>query len=207
MCSALNNDTPVQYNDLITVTNRGQSVRYYDAGNSPVADRLDDFILCLGIQRGSSFVQNADRRILRKTVCNLQSLSLSAGEVLSSFKHPVSVTVVTLHDIIVNSGITGCKDHFEIFDGIIPHLDISGNRIGKQRNLLIDDRYRAGKYVPVNFRNRYSIVEDLSAPGLAQTAEQLCKCGFSASGSADKCHLLPRLYRHAEIPNERISQF
>ena len=103
-------------------------------------------------------------------------------------------------------GVARREDHLVVLDRRIPHLDIVGDRIFKQRDILIYDSQRSPENSFIDLPDRLSVKEDLTAPGLMQTRQELGERGFAAAGSADKGNALSGLKRHAEILDQGLSQ-
>ena len=79
------------------------------------------------------------------------------------------VTVGNLHDVIVDPGISRCKDHLKILYGTVPHLDIVSYRIFEHRYILIDYGNRTCYYFTRIAHPRFPVEKDLSAPWLIKT--------------------------------------
>ena len=137
MRTSLDHFSVIQHYDLITVTDRGQTVRDYDAGDSSVRDRADRVVLCLGVQCGCRFIQDDDRRILCKDSRKLQPLALTARHVISALCQTALIAAFTFHDVLMDLGISGGKYHFIVFDRTVPHADIVRDRIFKQDDILV----------------------------------------------------------------------
>ena len=150
MRAPLNNDTLIENNDLIAVADRGEPVGNHDAGYSSFADSLYHIIFRPGIERTRRLIQNDDGRILCQHPGDLQSLSLTAGEVFAVLCQLALISAGSGQYIIVDLGISRSQDHFEILDRIIPHPDVGVDGIFKQDDILIHDRYGTGKNTSVN---------------------------------------------------------
>ena len=124
MRAALDHFPVIQDNDLITVPYSGQSVGNHDTCYSSVLDGIHYFIFRPSIKGGGSFVKNDYSGILRQDPCDLHSLSLSSGEIIAAFSHPVFIPAFSLYDVAVDMGIPCCHYHFKVLYGLIPHSDI-----------------------------------------------------------------------------------
>ena len=102
--------------------------------------------------------------------------------------------------------VPGCQYHLVVLDRGVPHLDIVGYGILKQRDLLIHDGQRSPKHRLVDLAEGLSVEEDLSAPWLIEPRQQLRQRGFSASGRADKGDALSGLKLHVEILDQGLAQ-
>ena len=173
MCTTLYNVAVIHYDDLVTITNSRESVSNHDTGNSSVLDRFDDLILSLGVKCRGCLVKNNDRGILSQHSGNFHSLTLTAREIFTTLGDPVIITAVTLHNVLVELCVTGCHNHFKVLNGGVPHLDIVGNSIFKQNNILVNDCKRTRKHASVNLGYRLPVKQNLSAPGLIKSRNEL----------------------------------
>ena len=73
-------------------------------------------------------------------------------------------TAFSGHDVVIDAGISGSKDHFKVFDRSVPHPDVVCDRIFKKDDVLVDNGDRTGKNVPVDPGSRLSVKQDLTAP-------------------------------------------
>ena len=206
MRSAFHYKTAIHNDDLIAVTDRGESVRYNDTGNTAICDGLHDFILCSCIQCRCRLIHKYDCGILGKYAGNLDTLALSAREITPVFHHLVAIAAVTLKYILMKTCIAGSQDHLKIFDGCIPHLDIFGNRTLEQRDVLVYDRHRSRKHVMIDFLHRLAVIENFSGPWFIQTGEQFHQRRFSAPRTADESYFSAGFQRHIEISDERLRE-
>ena len=168
MCAALDDFAVVEDNDLIAVADRRETVGDHDAGDAPFLDSTDQLIFCLGIEGACRFVHDDDRGILGENAGDLQSLSLAAGHIPASLDDLPFIAIRSLHDIVVDLGVSGSHDDLEIFDRIVPHPDIIGDRIFEEDDILVHDSKGAGEYTAVDLGDLLSVKEDLSAPGLVK---------------------------------------
>ena len=177
-----------------------------DTGDSPALDRAHHVVFRTGVQSAGSFIQNDNGRILGQHAGDFQALPLSAGQVFSVFgQHPV-ITAGAFQYIAMDLGVPRSYDDFKIGDRFVPHPDVVGNRVFKQRNILINHGYRAGKHASRDGRNRFSVVQDFSAPRLIQPRDQLGQRTFSASAGAYKSDPAAGLQGHGKIPDQRLRQ-
>ena len=132
-------------------------MRHNDTSNSTVFYGSYNLKFRFCIQRRSGLVKNDDGRILGQNTGNLHSLPLAARKVLATLGDFVTVTPVTLHNILMELRIPRSHDDLKILYRIIPHFDIVCNCILKQNNILIHYRQRSGKNTSVNFFYRLSI--------------------------------------------------
>ena len=166
MCAPFYYLTIAEDNDLITVPNRRQSVGDYDTGDSSVADGSDDFMLCLGVQGRCSLIQNTDGGVLRHGPGYFNTLTFSARKIPAAFQDLMIIAAVPLDNIVMDTGVSGRQDHLKILNGLVPHLNIVGDAVFKKSNILIYDRNRSGKYIPVNLINGHAVIRYGPAPGL-----------------------------------------
>ncbi len=96
----------------------------HDAGDPPLPDGVDDVVLGPGIQGAGGLVQNDDGGILGQDTGDLQSLALSAGQVLAVLRKFPLIAAGPQEDIVVDLGVPGRHDDLEIQDGGVPHADI-----------------------------------------------------------------------------------
>ena len=96
-------------------------------------------------------------------------------------------------------GVPGGEHHFKILDGIIPHLDVVGDGILKQDNVLIHHRQRAGHHASWNLLARLPVKQDLALPGIIEAGDQLGQRGFAAARGAHKGHSAARLQGHGKV--------
>ena len=64
---------------------------------------------------------------------------LTAGEILTAFGKFILVATIALHNVLMKLCIPGCHNHFEVFNGGIPHLDVISNGVLKDDDILIND--------------------------------------------------------------------
>ena len=153
----------------------------------------------MGVKCGGGLVHDEDGWVLRQHAGDLHALELPAGKVLAALQHPVLIAAVALHDILVQHGVPGGQDHLVILNGAVPHLDVVGDAVPEQSDVLIHHRQRAGEHVAVDLGDGLAIKEDLAAPGLVQAGNQLGQRGLAAARAPHEGDLLPGLKRHAEV--------
>ena len=171
----------IQDDDLIAVADRGKAMCNDDAGDAARNDRIDDFIFGPGIKGGGGFIKNDDSRILRKDAGNFNPLALTAGEVAAAFNQHMPVTVRPGDDILMDLRVFRRKNHFKIFDGVVPHLDVVCDGVLKEDDILVNDRKRSGEDAAVDFLLGLSVKGNGAFPGLIQAADQLCNRALSAA--------------------------
>ena len=196
----------VQHDDLIAIADGGQAVGDDDAGDAALCDGVDDLVLRLRVQGGRRLVHDADGRILGEGAGDFEPLALAAGQVAAAVQQLVRKAALARVDVVENVRVARGQDDLEILDAVVPHLDIVGNGVLKQRDVLINDAHRAGKHVAVDFVQRYAPKGDGAAPGLIQARNQLGQRGFAAAGPADKRDLLAGLDGHGEVGDLRLAQ-
>ena len=93
-----------------------------------------------GIERARRLVEHHQRRIAHQRASDFEALSLTAAEVHAAFRYRGFVRLGPADDVGVNAGVArGALDR-RIGDGGIPQGEITANRPGIERNLLVYER-------------------------------------------------------------------
>ena len=86
-------------------------------------------------------------------------------------------------------GIPGRHDHLKVLDRVIPHLDVVGDGVLEENDVLIDNGQRAGENAAVDPAHGLAVEQDLAAPGLVKTGYEFGK-NSSATVAVDAKELL-----------------
>ena len=76
----LDDMTVVEHDDLVAITDRGQSMSHHDAGYLAPTNRLDYLLLGLGVKRARCLVENRDGGLLCEHARDFQALELATGK-------------------------------------------------------------------------------------------------------------------------------
>ena len=148
-------------------------MRNHDTGDASLLHGLHHFRLGPRVQRACRLIHDHDGGILRQHPGDLQALPLSSGHILSVLVEDVIVSAVPRDDIRMNAGIPRSEDHLEAFDGGVPHLDVRGDGILKQSDLLVHLCHGTGEQIPVDILQLLPVKQDLPTPGLIEAGQEL----------------------------------
>ena len=144
-----------------------------DAGKAALLDRFHQFIFRFRVQGAGGFIHNDNGRILGQHPGDFQPLALAAGKILAALGELPVESPVAGDDVVVDLGVVGSIDHFKILDGVVPHLDIVGDGILKEHDILVHHGDGAGEDAAVDGADGLSVKEDFPAPGLIQPGDEL----------------------------------
>ena len=82
---SLHHSAPLQYQDLVGVTDGAAALGHQDLGASVATQGFVYPSFCFGIEGAGGFIENQNRRVLQQHPGQLQPLTLAAGEVPPPF--------------------------------------------------------------------------------------------------------------------------
>ena len=115
--------------------------RYHGAALGESFERNLNLLFALGIEGGSRFVEQENRRILEQRARNGETLLLSAGEKAAFVADDRVVTLRLSHDEVMRvGGLGGGVDFF--LTRIEPaELDVTEDAIVKEKGILRNESY------------------------------------------------------------------
>ena len=185
----------IQYNDHIRIFHRRQAVG--NNKNSPALHQsvhpllYDSF--CTGINRGSSLVQDHDRRICHSRPGNGQKLPLSLRQVGAVFCKKSIIAFRKPGDKVICSCQLRRGNAFFICSIQFSVPDILHYRPGKQVGILEHDSQGTAKVAFPDLIDIDPVIPDLTVGNIIKPVQQIGNSSLSCAGSPYKGHLLPRL--------------
>src|SRR5215469_12469509 len=100
-----------------------------------------DQALRMGIKGTGRLVQNKNPRVFENNASDSNALLLTAGELVTALAHDSIVTVIKLHDTIMNSRCFGSRDHLFFCSIFTSVQQVFPDRGIEQVGFLSDDTY------------------------------------------------------------------
>ena len=188
MPSALHNPSFVHDDNLVAVPHRAQTVGDDDHRSAALPDSLHHLFFFHGIECAGGLVEYENHRFACQCRGYLYSLSLSARQVAATLDEPRVESLGPGDDVLAYAGIHAGHVHGEILDGVVPHLDILGDGIVEEDDMLVDDGHGVDKLLAADVLPFPSVKKQLPAPGFIQSRNQFRYGALAASRGAHDGH-------------------
>ena len=134
----LHDHTLGQQDDIVRMLDRGQTVGYYEHG-ADILDLLQGILdqqLGLGINIGSSFIQNDHGRLVDNGAGKAKELSLTCREIVASLLKHFVQALLQFVDKGICIHIAAGLHHFFIGNSLFPQQNIASDIPGEQEHIL-----------------------------------------------------------------------
>ena len=132
-------DAPLFYHiDLVALGDGLQAMGNHDQSHTHAIEVFHHLGFCLRIECRGALVHQQDGGLLGQSRSYLDALALAATEVLAALQDGTLIGARALHDFMMYLSIVASQHHGEIFNRLIPHLDIVCNGALEERHILIN---------------------------------------------------------------------
>ena len=138
MGAALDDSAVVYHDDLIAISDGGQTMRHDDGCDAALLYGADEFVFRFRVECARRFVHDDDRGVLSECAGNFDALTLPAREIAASLDELAGITALARHDVVMDLSIICCENHLIVLDGGVPHLYIVRNGVFEQDDVLVD---------------------------------------------------------------------
>ena len=174
-----------------------------NAGNTPAFDVVQDLLFHHWVKGGGCLIHHKDAGLCGKGPGDLDALTLSAGKIHGIFVQDVVISAGASDDEVMDTGVFRCLDDIFLKNRGVPQCQIVPNRAGKQRNILTDGGNAGIQASGWNLVDRFTIQQDLPAPGMIQSADDFGHRGFPAAGGTDKGNRLSAVKMEIKMLHQR----
>ena len=176
--------TFMEYADFIGMADGGETVG--DGNGRTVLHQLFKRILyhafAFGIEGGSRFVQDEDRRILQNGAGNADALALTAGELTAPVANHGVISLLACHDEIVCIGNLGCFHHLFHSGIFYPEGNVVEEGIIEQNRFLVHITHDATEVMQGGGLHVYTINQDFTFLYIVVTGNQVHHGRLSRAG-------------------------
>ena len=184
MVAAFNDATLFQYHDSVRVANSGQTVsdNEYSTSCHQLIHTLVDKGFGSGIDGGSCFIEDQNRRICNSSSCDRKQLTLTLAQVRAVRSQNGVVTLWQVHDEVMSICQFSGSDDFFIGGVKTTVADVFHYSAGKEVSILQYHCHGSTQVIFADFLDIDAIVTDLTGVQFVEAVEQVGDGGFTSTG-------------------------
>ena len=122
-----------------------------------------DQALVFSVKSAGGFVEEQDGRVFQDGAGDGEALPLSAGKLHAAFAEPGFVALREGFDKLSGLGGLRCARDFQDGGVFGPVANVFGNRVGKERDILRDERDACANFIDAGFAQGDAVEQDLAA--------------------------------------------